>query len=219
MRYKSINRNWRYIMIKIYSRFITIILTLLFVAACETVPEPEPVVVEQAPAKVTKPVIVRPSANPIVNPSKSDVLFAQSSLKALGYAIGSVDGIWGKRSSAAMIAFEKKQNIQSANGQLSPLNLATLKNNNTATVIPAPSTSTKKTISGIASKLSSATPNPQAPELIIVDQDYSILLKANPYSEVVTNIKPGAAIYILSLQAGWYEVETLSNQRGFIQVK
>ena len=216
MRYKRINRNWRYIMIKIYTRFFTITAILLFIAACETVPEPEPVVVEQAPAKVIKPVIIRPSANPIINPTKSDVLFAQSSLKALGYAIGNVDGIWGKRSSAAMIAFEQRQNIQSANGQLSPLNLATLKNSN-GSLIPAPSV--KKSVSSIASKLSSATPNPQAPELIIVDQSYSILLKANPYSEVVTNIKPGAAIYILSLQAGWYEVETLSNQRGFIQVK
>jgi len=69
----------------------------------------------------------------------------------------------------------------------------------------------------IAAKLSSQKPSRSTPELIIIDQDYSLMAKANPYSQVLSQIERGAGLYVLSQQNGWYEVETVSKQYGFIK--
>jgi len=215
-------------------------MVILSITACGTAPEP---IVEQAPTPLPAPVVVkpkpsppppvvqRPTATPISNPKNSDIIFAQTSLKALGYPIGKVDGAWGKRSESAMRLFEKNQNIESANGKLSKLNLATLQNTHeplkankttqfqtlSSSLSPKTDTTNNEATSSIANKLSSENPNRNAPELIIVDQVYSVLVKPNPYSATITEIQAGTGLYILSQQSDWYEVETLNNQRGYIR--
>lgn len=210
---------------------------LLSMTACETVPEP---VVQKAPKNtqtellpeaIPIPIVQRPISIPILTPKKSDIVFAQNSLKALGYSIGKVDGKWGRRSESAIKLFEKNQDIQSANGKLSTLNLYALQNtheplkttrtqlvraSNSTVETPAKITSNKSS-SSIANKLSTTVQNPNTPQLIIVDHSYSVLIKPNPYSASITKIEAGSGIYVLSQQNGWYEVETLNNQRGYIQ--
>ncbi len=206
---------------KNFLQVITILLVLVL-SACQTVSEIESkaVVIDPAPPPINKPkpIAQKPDATPILNPNKSDIVFAQSSLKALGYTIGNVDGVWGKRSIQAIQAFEKNQDITSANGNLSSLNLALLQNTHkplarrfTNTVDPTPT-------KGIASKLTSQEQTSSMPELIIVDKDYSLLAKPNPFSEVVVDIEAGTGVYVvMSLQSGWYEIETLANQHGYIK--
>lgn len=114
-----------------FLRVLAISLTFTL-AACETVtePEPEPVVVQvAAPVQVSQPntVVLQPSTAPILNPSKSDIIFAQSSLKTLGYPVGKVDGVWGQQSKQAIQEFERYENIPSAKGSLSELNLTIMK--------------------------------------------------------------------------------------------
>jgi len=231
-----------------YTLRLTGALIALLLTACESVPEQ---VVEKAPAPTYTPIeskpqpvfkpkaiVKQPTATPIISPKKSDIIFAQTSLKALGYPVGKVDGAWGKRSASAMQLFEKNQNIQSANGKLSNLNLAKLQN--THIPLKAKTRSQPKVVksslqnqpqlldqkevvnneetqSNIANKLSSTAPNRHSPELIIVDQGYSVLVKPNPYSARVTEIEAGTGVYILSHQSDWYEVETLNNQHGYIR--
>jgi len=195
-----------------------IISALATLAACETTTKP---VVQETPTQApsTKEVITF-SSTPILNPSKQEVIYAQTALKSLGYSVGGVDGIWGKRSSSAIQSFETNQHLVSANGYLSRLNIKALQESYGAALesVKLPSRKTQKAPT-IASKLKSATPNKAAPELIIVEQQYTLMSKANPYSHTLGNIEPGAAIYILSIQNGWYEVETSSKKYGFIQEK
>jgi len=220
-------------------RLLTVVIVLA-IMGCGTVPEP--IVEQEAPAPEpiqakpkaivkAQPVVQRPTATPILSPKNSDIIFAQTSLKALGYPIGKVDGAWGKRSEAAMRLFEKNQNIESANGKLSRLNLITLQNTHepiktTSNTQPQPQSDSLQaqpealngvTGSNIANKLSSTKLNRNAPELIIDDQGYAVLVKPNPYSETITRIEAGTGVYILSQQSDWFEVETLNNQRGYIR--
>lgn len=208
---------------------------ILSITACETAPEAVaqqvlvPVPAQPQPSPPIQAVVQGPTAVPILNAKKSDIIFAQSSLKALGYQIDKIDGTWGKRSESAIRLFEKNQNIQSANGELSSLNLYTLQNtheplnsnkkNSGQTVNPSIQSelTNNKSKSNFSGKLSSSIPNRKAPELVIVDQVYSILVKPNPYSATIINIEAGTGVYVLSQQNGWYEVETLNNQRGFIR--
>ena len=73
---------------------------------------------------------------------------------------------------------------------------------------------TNSETTSIAEKLSDT--DFSSPQLIVTEADFILFLKPNPYSSQVTNIKAGDGIYILSFQDGWYEVETLDNQHGFI---
>ena len=68
---------------------------------------PQPIEVEQAPQF---------SVAPIIKPRKKDIRFAQSALTKIGYKIGAVDGLWGGRSKRALIAFETKNDLWSADG-------------------------------------------------------------------------------------------------------
>ena len=211
---------------------------LMSMTACETVPEPvaqktlenTPAELQALPKEIPIPIVQNPISIPILAPKKSDIIFAQSSLKALGYTIGKVDGKWGKRSESAIKLFEQNQQIQSANGKLSTLNIYALQNTHEPLKTKKVSSSgiaasyrqtqtgatNSPTSSSIANKLSSTTQNRNAPELIIVDHSYSVLIKPNPYSASITTIDAGTGVYVLSQQNGWYEVETLNNQRGYI---
>lgn len=55
----------------------------------------------------------------------NDVKKLQSNLKSLGYSVGSIDGIFGKRTKNAVIAFQKDNNL-SANGVADSKTLKTL---------------------------------------------------------------------------------------------
>ena len=180
-------------------------------AGCELNPKQPPILEPRA-----APVEVMPSAQPISQPDKMDVVFAQTGLNQLGFKLGHVDGLWGPRSARAMMIFEKTNSLQTAGGRLSPLNLHML---NKVTgidrgnlVIPAPP---KRT--GLTAKLDKQTPLSAAPQLVITDRDYTILAKTNPYSEKLTQIPSGAGLYILQLREGWFEVESHSGVRGFIK--
>ena len=184
---------------------------LLAISGCVTPPsEPEPqVTVEKAPPL--------PSAKAIDNVSVKDIRFAQAALLQLGFKLGRVDGIWGKRSEKALIEFERRNDIESAGGALSELNLYTL----------SQSTKVKRNLveggiqpadqPGLAGKLDAKQDLSKGPQLIIVDKPYAMRSKANPYSELLAVLQPGTGVYIISKQADWYEVESLERVHGYIQ--
>jgi len=98
--------------------------SFFLITACETTPDT--IAVAQEPeVKTTKPAPVIPRA--LTDLSKEDILLAQNTLKELGFPVGSVDGIWGKQSAAALRLFEEEQRIPSLNGQLSDISFAALK--------------------------------------------------------------------------------------------
>jgi len=193
---------------KYHALFTAII--ILSLSACETISEP---VVEPTPAP--EKVIptykrVELSAVPIKKPSFNTIKQAQARLKSIGYKIGSVDGIWGKRSEAAIKAFE----TDNTNGHLSELNLNLL-----TKLVPTIQTPSKaKQPITLSSQLNISKLHSKSAQLIIVEQAYSVLSKANPFSAVIKKLEPGAGIYILSqVNESWFEVETLENERGFIK--
>ena len=165
------------------------------------------------------------SAEPIIPPVKSDVFFAQASLKKLGYKIGYFDGIWGPRSAKAMIAFENDHNLETAGGRLSELNLSTLVNLSgikrdayQKSSVPAKTTSSTTTLE-IAQKLGELqTEQKNGPHLIIVDKTFKVLSKPNPYSSELTDLVAGTGVYIISrLEDNWYEIESINRLKGYIQ--
>jgi peptidoglycan hydrolase-like protein with peptidoglycan-binding domain len=147
--------------------------------------------------------------------SEGDVRFAQTALDQLGYKLGEVDGFWGERSEIAMRAFEKSRNLKSANGALSELNLYAL--SKATKVARSEIESSIRNAHSLAAKIDPKVPLSTSPQLIIVDQTYSVLAKANPYSEVITTLQPGTGIYVIAVQNGWFEIESLSRQKGFIR--
>lgn len=189
-------------------------LCVLVLSGCETVTidtdtEQALIEVETTPALTT---------SPLKNVSTNDILFAQVALKQLNYNIGRIDGIWGPRSQQAIQQFEKIRNIQSANGNLSKANLyamrkaSKLKKNDLsrfATTLPASE--------GIADKLDKQVALEGAPQLILLDKPYPMMEKANPFSEMIAVLQAGAGIYVISLENGWYEIESLNEQRGYIK--
>lgn len=183
---------------------------LLITLGCQTVP-PEPV--EQAPPPVPeKPRL--PSAEPITA-TNSDAVFAQTALKSLGYKVGYVDGIWGPRSAAAMRKFEQDNQLASAAGRLSELNLYSLEQ---VTRYQRTSfTALKPNQRGIKAKLNKAVPLSAGAQLIIIEKPYPILARPNPYSEVVATVPAGTGIYVISLQEGWYKVESTERHSGYIR--
>ena len=177
-----------------------------------------------APIATPEPVTPAPptlSAAPIIPPSKNDVFFAQASLKKLGYNIGIIDGLWGPRSAKAMQLFENQQNLESADGRLSELNLSSLAElsgiERNAYEKPATITAAKKL--AIESKLSQLlSEQKEGPQLIIVDKTFRVLAKPNPFSSELSTLAPGTGIYIIGQQEdNWYEIESINRLRGFIQ--
>lgn len=188
--------------------FFIAISLLLLTSSCVTPPNtPEPQVTVQAAAPVL-------SAKALDTVSVKDIRFAQAALLQLGFKLGRVDGIWGKRSQLALIEYEKLNGIESAGGALSALNLYSL----------SQSTKVKRDLveggiepAGLAGKLDTKQDLSKGPQLIIVDKPYAMRSKANPYSELLAVLQPGTGVYIISKQAGWYEVESLERVHGYIQ--
>ncbi len=168
------------------------------------------------------------SVKHIENPNRRQVLFAQSALSKLGFNVGSVDGIWGPRSASAMRRFEAQQKITSTKGFLTDINLNQLtkvsglkqsdfsqtKNSqsksrpaDSAKVIPAQGISKK-----LKGKLSIT-----GPQMVIIENTYSVFTQPDSKSDKTLTLQPGAAIYILSNQKGWYEIESINRRKGYIQ--
>jgi len=192
---------------------LSVLYLLLVVVACGPTKE-VPVVV---PPPIEKPVVkeVIYSAVPIKTASIKSILYAQTVLKSLGFRIGAVDGIWGPRSANAIRSFEMAYNIMTANGHLSELNLHHLEKIsglNQDAVREKP-----ERPKGISSKLSKKVALREGPQLIIVERDYQIYAKPNPYSAKLTRLAPGMGIYVVSRQDEWYEIESINRLKGFIK--
>ena len=185
-----------------------------------------------ATPEITSPAPPQLSAQPLIPPVKNDVFFAQAALKKLGYKIGQIDGLWGPRSAQAIRTFENDQDLITADGRLSELNLTKLANLSgikRSTIFIQESTSVAqpsqdvKTKFEIGAKLAQqqnqqASPPNSAPQLIIVDKPFKVLTKPNPYSSQLTILAPGTGIYILSQRDdNWYEIESINRLKGFIQ--
>lgn len=188
----------------------------LLLAGCELISQKsaeEPIVAarpEPAPAPL-------PSAEPLANATKADIRYAQTTLNTLGFKLGSVDGIWGPRSAQAMREFEKKYGLTTANGLLSELNLYMLEIVSNTNRLQFSQSNPKRPLGGIRAKLSPNTPLSAGAQLIILDRSYALLAKPNPYSEQLRLLAPGTGVYVISLQEGWYEVESDDKQHGFIK--
>ena len=202
-------------------RALTLSIIFLTLSACETVPEPTPEPTPTVQQPIVETVTPTPlSAKAIENPPKELLIQAQAQLKSLGYRVGFVDGIWGKRSVSAIKKFELDHNLISANGQLSELNLDILNALAPANSISyqQPSQQLQPKPLSLAKKIDVSKLNSNSPQLIIIEEPYPLLLKANPFSAVIKQLEKGTGIYILSQQGiDWFEVETLDNERGFIK--
>ena len=193
-----------------HSKLLLILFLSVFVFACAptTPPQLEPTPTVTAPSE---PVL---SAEPLQPASREQVIFAQSALKKLGYRVGTVDGLWGPRSAAAIREFEQINGVSSANGFLSELNLDLLaKQSGLDPNAIQPRAPQPK---GIASKLS-AEPLSKGPQLVIVERDYQVFAEPNPYSEELAILQSGTGVYILNENAGWYQIESINRMRGYIQ--
>lgn len=201
---------------KIIKSIIIGLMISLSLSACTLLePTPEPVVASPPPPP--PPVKPELSSEPLVDASEVEKRFAQAALKKLGFNVGLVDGIWGPRSATAIRQFELAYQLDTANGHLSELNLTRLKEatNIQQEEIELSVTNARKT--GIQAKLDTQIPLSESPQLIITDQAYTILAKPNPYSEIATQLAEGAGLYVINLQDGWYQVESLDRVRGYIK--
>ncbi|MBX2849988.1 MAG: peptidoglycan-binding protein [Acidiferrobacterales bacterium] len=196
---------------------IVVILIVFLISSCAT----EQVVVVE-PDVVQVPIEPVLSSLPLEELTEADYRFAQTALEQLGYDVVYIDGIWGPRSAAAIQEFEKDNQLITANGRLSELNITRLseatrlqRQDFAETLIVQP-TNISIDKRGIAAKLDPSVPLGQSPQLIITDLSYDILAKPNPYSETITQLPQGAGLYVIGLQEGWYEVETLDRERGYI---
>lgn len=196
-------------------------MTLSSLTAC--IPGKKKTVVETPRPAPTSVKALKYSAEKIVNAPKKDVRFAQTALRQLGFKIGAIDGLWGPRSARAIRQFELQNDISSADGHLSELNLIWLER---MTLLSRTGFESKRNIqkangankTGIRAQLKEASPLTQGPQLIIVDREYTILTKPNPYSSTLTRIEPGTGIYVINIQDGWYEVESIDRKRGFLPI-
>lgn len=195
---------------------IVTLLMLTILSACAPITQ-EPVIYE-APKVIKSAPVTKYSAQAMIPGQPIDVRFAQQALTKLGYKIGPVDGLWGPRSATAIREFESKQGITSANGHLSELNIHELEvvsglSRNNIDELPAPPTPP-----GITAKLDPKTPLSAGPQLIIVEHEYDVLSKPNPYSSTLLVLAPGTGIYVISQQDGYFEVESINRKRGYIKV-
>jgi hypothetical protein len=198
------------------AQWVLIMLTLVMTSGCEGFLAQKPAPQEQTKAPPPPPL---PSAAPIAYAAKSDIMYAQRTLNKLGYNAGIVDGIWGPQSARAIRNFEKKYQLDTANGLLSELNLFMLeKFSNTSreqqASVNEPSVPRGN---GISAKLDRSTPLSNAPQLVILDRSYPMLAKPNPFSEKIATLDAGSGIYVISLQEGWYEVESEQQIKGFVK--
>lgn len=192
----------------------TIIVCLLaFFAGCLSTPkkaEPEPV--------IETPVVVLPSANPIIDASRKEIVFAQSALKKMGYRIASIDGIWGPKSAQAMREFEHKNAIQSADGHLSQLNLFHLEKQSGIRIgdVRQPKIKKKKRPSGLAAQVGSQANFSSGPKLVIANRNYKLYLKPNLKTAKPRLITKGTGLFVIDKRDNWYEVEAENKVRGYI---
>lgn len=186
----------------------------VFIGACAPLAQP-PVEVETI--KTPEPTVPEYSAEAIVPAKTIDVRFAQEALSKLGYRIGTVDGLWGPRSATAIREFEAKMSLTSANGHLSELNLHELE---IASGLTREGYGTLHINSptGINAKLNRTIALADGPQLIIVDHEYKVLSKPNPYSSVLLTLAPGTGIYVISKQDGYFEIESINRKRGYIKI-
>lgn len=219
------------------SKLVLLGLCIVILSGCPAKKE----IVEAPPEAPTKVVPVKPkSAAPIVKAPKETVMLAQAALTKLGYEIGGVDGLWGPRSAKAIRDFEAQQKIWSANGHISELNLDFLRRlSGIDSVEPKPKNKPRRrqkvktdtasaTITtaddkiteelGITAKLNQQGTLEQGPQLIIVDREYDVFLKPNPYSATLTKLAAGTGIYIVARESDWYEIESLDRQKGYVKV-
>lgn len=191
---------------------ISLLAITLLLTGCET-SQKKP---EAEPAKVVvEPFVPAPH---LENVSVKDIRFAQFALKQLDYDIGDVDGIWGQRSEKALKQFEQDQGIRSAGGKLSLANLSALNKLakvKTSDIEPAQPKSAEQV--GISSKLSKEPSVEDDPELILLDKPYPMMEKPNPFSLMVAVLQAGVGVYVISSDNGWYEIESLDEQRGYIK--
>jgi len=202
-----------------FAKPYTALLTIVFLSACTTPIKQEPVV-DSSPAR---PAVVERrvySNEPIIQAQAFDIRFAQYALTKIGYKIGQIDGLWGPRSANAIRQFELEKKLPTANGHLSELNLhelevssGILREGFDELVFPS-STSPV----GISAKLKNEPPLTEGPQLIIVDREYKVLSKPNPYSSQLLTLAAGTGIYVISKQDGYFEIESINRKRGFIRV-
>lgn len=187
-------------------------------SACFETTKREP---EIAPAPVPVEEKIEYSATPIKKPSGQEIYFAQSALKKLGYNIGIIDGIWGPRSAQAIQAFEQAEELYSAEGFLSALNIHRLSQLSGLQVedsLPKKRIVKKtKSPQSIVAQLDDEMPLSQGAQLVIVERPYSIYSKPNPFSAKIDTIEPGTGVYVISRQEGFYKVESFKRMVGYIQ--
>jgi hypothetical protein len=196
-------------------KIISILLIGITLSACvstNNTAENEP---PQTPVETKKEILY--SVAPISKPSNIDVLFAQKALKTIGYKIGLVDGIWGERSANALIAFERVNDLWSADGYLSELNLHTLEIKSGLSRLRFNEENKVKNRS-VDKLLNKRISLENGPQLIILERSYQMMGKPNPYSSKLMHLTPGTGIYIIAKQDGWYKIESLERQSGFIKV-
>lgn len=184
---------------------------------------------KRKPVEVVKPAQPQPlpvyySSIPIKKPSKRQILFAQTALTELGYKLGGIDGVWGPKSARAMRRFEISVPIITADGFLSALNLHHL--SELTNIIPSdikvPKKKTARATSqpgqraGILAKLDPQSPLSEGAQLIIVDKRYDVYTKPNPYSAKLGAIEPGSGVYIIALQEGFYQIESMNRVLGYV---
>jgi len=169
----------------------------LFKQPVTQAPEPEPIVreVKQGPIK-------------LINASKRDIKFAQSSLLKLGFKVGRVDGLWGPKSARAIREFESLNNLDSADGFLSELNLRWLERLTTSSRRDYQQKEKVVKKRGISALLSGALTFSEGPQLVIVDKEYNLFSKPNPFSSTLVKLSPGTGVYIIGASDGWYEIES-----------
>ncbi|GAA6137695.1 hypothetical protein NBRC116583_14420 [Arenicella sp. 4NH20-0111] len=154
------------------------------------------------------------SSEPIKKAERSQILFAQAALSQLGYRIGQIDGLWGPRSANAVRQFESQQEIPSANGFLSELSLdrlAKASGLDPETVKPQPVLP-----KGVTAKLA-GKPLSTGPHLVIIERNYDVFSKPNPYSQKLLKLQSGTGIYVISKNDGWYQIESINRKKGYIQ--
>lgn len=185
---------------------LSLLLLVSIISGCQTAQKES-----QEVSLVTPPQSEVISAEPILTPTKQDKMFAQTALNQLGYKLGPPDAIWGKRSIKAINAFHADNNMAFTNGKITTLDMSEFETRTQLSYDDfAISTS-------LLNKLDVNIPLSKGPQLIILDKNYPMLAKANPYSELLLNLEAGTGIYIIGHQLGWIEVESLSRQRGFIK--
>jgi len=178
--------------------------------------------VAEAPPPPKKVAPIKPkSAAPIVKAPKEMVVLAQTALTKLGYKIGGIDGLWGPRSAKAIREFEAEQKLWSANGHISELNLDFLRKVSgidSIDSVKAKPVKSKQNDKGITAKLNPRVTLKAGPQLIIVDREYNVFSKPNPYSATLTKLPAGTGIYIVARESNWYQIESLDRLKGYVQV-